>query len=118
MMNGSGKMDDYPKRGDVYWVTLDPSVGTETQKTRPCLIVSNNAQNKKSLRVIIVPITSNVKAIYPFDTGVSMNGKAGKAMLDQIRTVDKQRLGKRLCSLDRETMFNVDIALKIVLSLR
>lgn len=109
---------DYPKRGDLYWVKLDPAIGSETQKTRPCLIISNNAQNKKSQRVIIAPVTSQVKTIYPFETKVVVNGKLGKAMLDQIRTVDKQRLGQRMCSLDAETMLAVDIAIKISLALK
>ncbi len=110
-------MDDYPQRGDVYWVTLDPTVGSETQKTRPCLIISNNAQNKKSLRIIIAPITSKVKTIYPFEAKVIVQGKEGKAMLDQIKTVDKQRLGKMITSLDAETMFEIDQALKLALAL-
>jgi len=110
-------MSDYPKRGDIYWVKLDPTLGSETQKTRPCIIISNNAQNKKSMRVIIAPITSQVKKIYPFEAEVAVNGKKGKAMLDQIKAVDKQRLGKRICSADIETMLNVDKSLKITLAL-
>ena len=53
-------MNEQPKRGDVYWIILDPTFGTETQKTRPGVILSNNAQNSKSPRVIIAPITSTV----------------------------------------------------------
>lgn len=110
-------MTDYPKRGDVYWVRLDPTVGSETKKTRPCIIISNNAQNKKSSRVIIAPVTSQVKKIYPFEAYVEVNDKMGKALLDQIKTVDKQRLGNRICATDNETMMRVDAALKISLSL-
>jgi mRNA interferase MazF len=111
-------MNEYPKRGDVYWVTLDPTVGSETKKTRPCVIISNDAQNKKSLGVIIAPITSQVKAVYPFESKVSINGKDGKAMLDQIKTVDKQRLGQKMCALDFVTMLKIDTALKVSLALK
>ncbi len=110
-------MNNYPKRGDVYWVKLAPAIGSETQKTRPCVLISNNAQNKKSLRVIIAPVTSQVKKIYPFETKVLVNGKEGKAMLDQIKTVDKRRLGKKICSVDAETMLKIDASLKISLAL-
>lgn len=110
-------MGEHPKRGDIYWISLDPTVGSETQKTRPCVILSNNAQNKKSVRVIIAPITSQVKNIYPFETRVKINNKIGKAMLDQIKAVDKQRLGKKLAEIDVETLLAIEKALKLVLAL-
>lgn len=111
-------MSDYPRRGDIYWVALDPAIGSETQKTRPCVIISNNAQNKKSLRVIVAPITSNVKSIYPFEAQLFVDGKKGKAMLDQIKTVDKQRLGKKIGCIDFEVAIAIDQALKISLALK
>src|SRR5262245_7640787 len=110
-------MNNYPKRGDVYWISLDPTVGSETQKTRPCVIISNNAQNKKSSRIIIAPITSNASKIYPFEAAVEILGKKGKAMLDQLRGVDKQRLGNYVTSLDTLIMLEVDTALKVALAL-
>lgn len=110
-------MNEQPKRGDVYWIILDPTVGSETQKTRPGVIISNNAQNNKSPRVIIAPITSSVKTIYPFETKVVVIGREGKVMLDQIRTVDKQRLGKKIESLDVATMVDIDDAIKVALAL-
>jgi len=110
-------MNETLKRGDIYWVKLDPTIGTETQKTRPCIIISNDAQNKKSSRVIIAPVTSQTKIIYPFEASVIVNNKQGKAMLDQIKTVDKQRLGSRIGTLDFRAMMAVDIALKIALAL-
>jgi len=110
-------MDNHPKRGDIYWVILDPAIGSEIRKTRPCIVISNNAQNKKSLRIIVAPITSQLKKIYPFEAKVEVDGKEGKALLDQIKTVDKQRLRKKICCCDLETMLNVDSALKISLSL-
>ena len=110
-------MNDHPKRGDIFWISLDPTVGSETQKTRPCVIISNNAQNKKSPRVIMAPITSKVKTIYPFEAAVMVNGKEGKAMLDQIRAVDKARLTGKITSIDILTMLEIEKALKIALAL-
>jgi mRNA-degrading endonuclease toxin of MazEF toxin-antitoxin module len=54
-----------PRRGDVYWVTLDPVVGTEIRKTRPAVIVSNDSCNRYGTRVVVLPITSNVASLYP-----------------------------------------------------
>jgi len=68
-------MADYPKRGEIYWIQLDPTVGTEIQKTRPCLILSNNSQNKKGTRVIAAPITSKLKTLYPFEAKLIIKGR-------------------------------------------
>lgn len=110
-------MINYPRRGEVYWVSLDPVIGSETKKTRPCLIISNNAQNKKGLRVIIAPITSKVKTVYPFEAKVTVKGKEGKALLDQIRAVDKRRLGQRIDGIGVATQVEIDKALRIALAL-
>ena len=105
------------KRGDVYWVELDPTVGSEINKTRPAVIISNNAGNMVSLRVIVAPITSSAKRVYPFEAKVIINGKQGKVLLDQVRTIDKKRLKKKITSLNSSTMKSIDKALKISLSL-
>ena len=105
------------KRGDVYWISLDPTVGSETKKTRPCVILSNDAQNKKSSRIIIAPITSNIQKIYPFEAHVEVLGKEGKVMLDQLRCVDKARLGKYASSFDMATILAIEGALKIALAI-
>lgn len=110
-------MAEYPRRGEIYWVRLDPTIGTETQKTRPCLILSNNSQNKKGFRVIAAPITSKVKIIYPFEAKVVIKGKECKVLLDQIRVLDKQRIGDKIDYIDLETMLQVETALKVALAL-
>ena len=107
----------YPKRGEVFWVKLDPTIGTEINKTRPVVIVSNDAGNIMSSRVIVAPITSSVTNVYPFETRVTINGKDGKILLDQVRSVDKQRLLEKITILDLDIMQQVDRALKIALSL-
>lgn len=77
------------KRGEVYWVNLDPTIGSEIKKTHPALILSNNIQNRVSNRVVILPITSNVEKLFPFETKITLQNKAAKVLADQILTVDK-----------------------------
>lgn len=97
---------------------LDPTIGTEIQKTRPCLILSNNSQNKKGMRVIAAPITSKVKHIYPFESEIIIHGRQCKVLLDQIRTLDKQRVLSKIISIDAATMMDVEEALKVALALK
>lgn len=114
----SGKKNiEFPKRGDVYWVNLDPTVGGETQKRRPALVVSNDIGNEMSHIIMVAPITSKVKSIYPFEVKTSVQGKAAKIMLNQCRAVDKTRLGDKIESVDQEVMKSVEVALRIVFSL-
>jgi len=111
-------MHDYPKRGDIYWVKLDPTIGTETQKTRPCLILSNNSQNKKGLRVIAAPITSKMKTVHPFEAKIILKDRDCKVLLDQIRALDHQRISDKIASIDLYTMLQVEDALRIALALK
>lgn len=81
-----------PRRGDIYWVRLDPAIGTEVKKTRPAVVLSNNVQNSAGLRVLAAPITSNVSKVYSFEAPVVVKGRGCKAMLDQVRCLDQSRL--------------------------
>jgi mRNA interferase MazF len=92
---------NYPKRGEVYLVCLDPTVGAEMQKTRPCVIVSPNEMNKYIKTIIIAPMTTAQKE-YPTRGKTDFDGKIGQIVLDQIRTVDKNRLVKKLGTLSDE----------------
>lgn len=107
----------HPKRGDVYWVKLDPTLGTEIKKTRPGVIVSNNGQNLSSRRVIVAPITSNVDKIFSFEAKITVDGRPAKALLDQIRSIDKIRLADRICSLNQKEIKAVETAMKIALDI-
>ncbi|HEX6751133.1 MAG TPA: type II toxin-antitoxin system PemK/MazF family toxin [Longimicrobium sp.] len=90
------------KRFDVYLTRLDPTKGSEIQKTRPCLIISPNEMNRPLKTVIIAPMTTRGRP-YPSRVDCVFGGKNGQVALDQIRTVDKTRLGQRLGDLDRPT---------------
>ncbi|MBO6536912.1 MAG: type II toxin-antitoxin system PemK/MazF family toxin [Balneolaceae bacterium] len=82
-------------RFDVYLVALDPTLGSEIKKTRPCVVISPDEMNRHLNTVIIAPLTSTRKK-YPTRVGLSFQGKKGDIVLDQIRTVDKKRLVKKL----------------------
>jgi len=110
-------MINFPKRGEVFWVNLDPTVGSEINKIRPALVISNDSGNEHSQRIIVAPITSSVKKVYPFEVKIEIAAKEGKVLLDQLRSIDKQRLSKKLSVLDYETMKLVNKALKVTLDL-
>jgi mRNA interferase MazF len=91
-----------PKRFDVFLVSLDPTVGPEMKKTRPCVVVSPDEMNRYIRTVIIAPLTSKGGA-YPTRIAISFRGREGQVVLDQIRTVDKMRLVKKLGSVPEAT---------------
>jgi mRNA interferase MazF len=94
------------QRFDVFLVNLDPTVGSEIRKTRPCLIVSPDEMNRHIATVIVAPMTTKGKT-YPSRIACEFEGKAGQIVLDQLRTVDKQRLVRRLGQIDPEAQHNV-----------
>ena len=83
------------KRFEVFLINLDPTIGHEIKKTRPCLIISPNEMNQHISTAIVAPMTSKGRK-YPTRVSCSFQGKKGQIVLDQIRTVDKKRLVKRL----------------------
>lgn len=89
-----------PRRFDVYLVGLDPTVGTEIRKTRPCLIVSPDEMNRHIRTVIVAPMTTR-RRDYPSRVDCRFQGTSGQVVLDQIRTIDRSRLLERLGRLSR-----------------
>jgi mRNA interferase MazF len=108
----------HPRRGEVWWVSFDPSLGGEIQKTRPALILSNNAANTVLNRVVVVPLTSQTAKLYPGEALVTLNGEQRKAMADQIMTAAKQRLRDKLGSLSSAEMVAVENAVLLQLGIR
>ena len=105
------------KRGEVWWVNFDPSLGSEIQKQRPAVIVSNNAANNNLERVVVAPLTSNVSRIYPAESLVNINGVTAKAMTDQVMAADKQRLKSKMGELSDLDEMGIEKAIQLHLSL-
>jgi mRNA interferase MazF len=108
----------HPRRGEVWWISFDPSPGGEIQKTRPAIVLSNDAANTALNRVIVIPITSQTSKVYPGEALVTLNGEQRKAMADQIMTASKQRLKSKLGSLSRADVTAVESAVLLQLGIR
>ena len=105
------------ERGEVWWVEFDPSIGSEIRKTRPAVIVSNNAANRNLSRLVVVPMTSNTGRLYPGEANVTVDGQRSKALADQIMAADKSRLKGQWGTLSKTDMLAVEDAIKIHLAL-
>lgn len=110
------------RRGDVFIAALDPVIGSEISKTRPVLIVSNDQNNRYSATVTVLPVTSgNLERIYPFEiflpAGTANLPKDSKVKADQIRTLDKRRLLKRLGTVEKTLIPRIEKAIKIHLAM-
>jgi|ERR1039458_1635312 mRNA interferase MazF len=105
------------ERGEVYWVNFDPSVGGEIRKTRPAIVLSNNAANTHLNRVQVVPVTSNTNRLYPGEAFVILNAQKRKAMAAQLTTARKLRFGKKLGTLSKEEMDRVEAAVLVQLDI-
>jgi mRNA interferase MazF len=104
-------------RGEIWWVEFDPSIGIEIRKTRPAIILSNDAANRNLARVVVIPLSSNTQRLYPGEAIVTIAGKQSKAMADQIMAADKVRLKDRLGAVSRAEMIDVEEAIKVHLGL-
>ena len=94
------------QRFDVYLVNLDPTVGSEIKKTRPCVVISPDEMNRHIATTIVAPMTTKGRS-YPSRVACQFQGKDGQIVLDQVRTVDKIRLVRRLGRIDEQTQSNV-----------
>ena len=105
------------KRGDVWWINFDPSVGGEIRKQRKALTVTKDAANHFLNRVQVAPLMSSVGKLYPSETYVTFRGKKAKAMADQLTTVSKKRLINPAGSISSTEMEGIGQAIIIQLDL-
>jgi mRNA interferase MazF len=93
-----------PERGEIWWVALDPTLGSEIRKTRPCVVVSVRVLNERRRTVIVVPLSSSPKASPPILIPITCDGRPAVAVSDQIRAVAKERLRSRLGAVAEEEL--------------
>ena len=108
-------MKAQPRRGDVFWVKLDPAQGTEIRKTRQTIVISNDSCNKYGARVIVLPATSNVSSLFPGEVKIEIQGRPARVLGDQMRSLDKSRLGAKIGTLSPSELTAVEEAVLITL---
>ncbi len=106
-----------PRRGEIWWVRLDPTVGAEIKKSRPCLIVSTNIINERRKTVIVVPLSSSPRPGPPLLVPLICAGQAAVAVIDQIRAVSKERFDSLIGSVSNKHLSAVEDALRQILEL-
>lgn len=106
-----------PRRGEVWWVRLDPTKGSGIAKTRPCLVLSVDIVNERRRTVVVIPFSSSPQASPPLLVPVTCEGRAVVAVIDQIRAVAKERLEKAIGMLSPEQMQAVEQALREILEI-
>ncbi len=106
-----------PRRGDVWWVRLDPALGAEIRKTRPCLVLTTDIVNEYRRTVVIIPLSSSPQASPPLLVPVLCSGRSAVAVVDQIRAVAKQRLHGRLGTISAGDLQAVEDGLREILEL-
>ena len=110
-------MEVIPERGEIWWVALDPALGSEIRKTRPCIVMSVKVLNERRRTVIVVPLSSSPNASPPILIPISCGGQPAVAVSDQIRAVAKERLSTRLGAVTTEEMAALEEGLRQIMQL-
>src|SRR5271165_2897648 len=110
-------MEVIPERGEIWWVSLDPALGSQIRKTRPCVVISVKVLNERRRTVIVVPLSSSPKASPPMLIPISGDGQPAVAVSDQIRAVAKERLRGRLGVVAAEEMAALEEGLRQIMHL-
>ena len=110
----AGKM---PRRGEIWWARLDPTVGSEINKTRPCLVISNSVINEHRRTVVVVPLSSSPRSAPPLMVSVTCSGQPAVAVIDQVRAVAKERLTGLIEKLPSKELESVEASLREILEL-
>ncbi|MCO6477591.1 MAG: type II toxin-antitoxin system PemK/MazF family toxin [Phaeodactylibacter sp.] len=105
------------RRGELWWVNFDPSVGQEVKKRRPAVVISNDVSNKYLKRFQVVPLSSKIGKLYPSETLVKISGKDSKAMADQLTTVSELRFLNKIGEVTSKEMENIEQAIRLQLDL-
>jgi len=106
-----------PRRGEIWWVNLDPTIGSEINKTRPCLVISASVINEHRRTVVVIPLSTSPQEAPPLLVPVRCAGKPVMAAIDQVRTVAKKRLNNLMERLSAKDLESVETALREVLEL-
>jgi mRNA interferase MazF len=105
------------RRGEVWWVRLDPTVGSEIAKARPCLVITSNVLNERRRTVVVIPLSTSPRANPPLTVPVTCSGRVSVAVIDQIRAISKDRLAKRIGLVGPAELRVVEEAICAVLEL-
>ncbi|MCX6595201.1 MAG: type II toxin-antitoxin system PemK/MazF family toxin [Acidobacteria bacterium] len=110
-------MEVTPDRGEIWWVALDPTLGSEIRKTRPCLVVSVKILNERRRTIVVIPLSSSPKASPPILIPITCEGRPAVAVTDQIRAVSKERFRERVGVAAAVEMAAIEEGLRTILQL-
>jgi len=107
----------FPRRGEIWWVRLDPTLGAEIRKTRPCLVLTTNIVNDHRRTVVVIPLSSAPTASPPIKVLLTCEGRPSVAVVDQIRAVTKERFLRRIEAVSTQQLRAVEDGLRAILEL-
>jgi mRNA interferase MazF len=106
-----------PRRGEIWWVRLDPTVGSEIRKTRPCVVLTSNVLNDRRKTVVVIPLSSSPQASPPLLIPVDCEGRPAVAVIDQIRAMAKERLHRRIGVLSAQELAAIEDGVREILEI-